>query len=244
MKLILTQEVTGLGTPGDVVEVKDGYGRNYLVPRGFADRLDQGRREAGRRDPAGAAIAREIKSLERGAAGQARRARGHDGARCPPRPAPTGRLFGAVTTGRRRRRPSRGVGGPERRPPQGGAGPADQVARRSTASRSGCTPRCRPRSPWRSSPAEAGPSPPWRGRERWRGRRGAPFPGARCSSARYRTGTPSGPRSSGSGRSAGSAGRSGARRAASVGESEPERGPARRTSSTHSAARTASASQQ
>jgi large subunit ribosomal protein L9 len=36
MKLILTQEVTGLGSPGDVVEVKAGYGRNYLVPRGFA----------------------------------------------------------------------------------------------------------------------------------------------------------------------------------------------------------------
>jgi large subunit ribosomal protein L9 len=36
MKLILTQEVAGLGSPGDVVEVKDGYGRNYLVPRGFA----------------------------------------------------------------------------------------------------------------------------------------------------------------------------------------------------------------
>jgi large subunit ribosomal protein L9 len=36
MKLILTQEVPGLGAPGDVVEVKDGYGRNYLVPRGFA----------------------------------------------------------------------------------------------------------------------------------------------------------------------------------------------------------------
>ena len=35
MKLILTQEVTGLGAPGDVVEVKDGYGRNYLTPRGF-----------------------------------------------------------------------------------------------------------------------------------------------------------------------------------------------------------------
>ena len=34
MKLILTQEVTGLGAPGDVVEVKDGYGRNFLVPRG------------------------------------------------------------------------------------------------------------------------------------------------------------------------------------------------------------------
>ena len=36
MKIILTQEVTGLGTPGDVIEVKDGYGRNYLLPQGFA----------------------------------------------------------------------------------------------------------------------------------------------------------------------------------------------------------------
>jgi large subunit ribosomal protein L9 len=36
MKLILTHEVTGLGAPGDVVEVKDGYGRNYLLPRGYA----------------------------------------------------------------------------------------------------------------------------------------------------------------------------------------------------------------
>ncbi len=36
MKLILTNEVTGLGGPGDVVEVAGGYGRNYLVPRGLA----------------------------------------------------------------------------------------------------------------------------------------------------------------------------------------------------------------
>jgi len=36
MKIILTQEVSGLGSPGDVVEVKDGYGRNYLLPQGFA----------------------------------------------------------------------------------------------------------------------------------------------------------------------------------------------------------------
>jgi large subunit ribosomal protein L9 len=36
MKIILTQEVSGLGTPGDVIEVKDGYGRNYLLPQGFA----------------------------------------------------------------------------------------------------------------------------------------------------------------------------------------------------------------
>jgi large subunit ribosomal protein L9 len=31
MKLILTQEVSGLGAPGDIVEVKDGYGRNFLA---------------------------------------------------------------------------------------------------------------------------------------------------------------------------------------------------------------------
>jgi large subunit ribosomal protein L9 len=36
MKIILTQEVTGLGAPGDVVEVKGGYGRNYLLPQRFA----------------------------------------------------------------------------------------------------------------------------------------------------------------------------------------------------------------
>ncbi|GAA1211478.1 50S ribosomal protein L9 [Rhodoglobus aureus] len=35
-KLILTHEVTGLGTPGDVVDVKNGFARNYLIPQGFA----------------------------------------------------------------------------------------------------------------------------------------------------------------------------------------------------------------
>jgi len=35
-KLILTNEVSGLGEPGDVVEVKDGYARNFLIPRKLA----------------------------------------------------------------------------------------------------------------------------------------------------------------------------------------------------------------
>lgn len=35
-KLILTQEVTGLGAAGDVVDVKPGFARNYLLPKGFA----------------------------------------------------------------------------------------------------------------------------------------------------------------------------------------------------------------
>ena len=36
MKLILTADVPNLGGPGDLVEVKDGYGRNYLLPRSLA----------------------------------------------------------------------------------------------------------------------------------------------------------------------------------------------------------------
>ncbi|MBF0582163.1 MULTISPECIES: 50S ribosomal protein L9 [Corynebacterium] len=36
MKLILTAAVDNLGVPGDIVEVKAGYGRNYLLPRGYA----------------------------------------------------------------------------------------------------------------------------------------------------------------------------------------------------------------
>jgi large subunit ribosomal protein L9 len=36
MKLILTTDVPGLGGPGDIVEVRDGYGRNFLLPQGKA----------------------------------------------------------------------------------------------------------------------------------------------------------------------------------------------------------------
>jgi large subunit ribosomal protein L9 len=42
MKLILTQEVSGLGAPGDVVDVAAGYGRNYLIPRGVAMQWTRG----------------------------------------------------------------------------------------------------------------------------------------------------------------------------------------------------------
>jgi large subunit ribosomal protein L9 len=41
-KLILTHEVDGLGSAGDVVEVKDGYARNYLIPQGFATAWTRG----------------------------------------------------------------------------------------------------------------------------------------------------------------------------------------------------------
>lgn len=41
-KIILTQEVSGLGVAGDVVTVKNGYARNFLLPRGFAVTWTQG----------------------------------------------------------------------------------------------------------------------------------------------------------------------------------------------------------
>ncbi|WP_324669051.1 50S ribosomal protein L9 [Geochorda subterranea] len=36
MKVVLTQDVKGVGRAGELVEVADGFGRNYLVPRGLA----------------------------------------------------------------------------------------------------------------------------------------------------------------------------------------------------------------
>ncbi|GAB3210724.1 50S ribosomal protein L9 [Marinactinospora thermotolerans] len=94
MKLILTHEVNGLGAPGDVVEVKDGYGRNYLLPRGFAIRWTRGGQkqiDSIRR----ARAARDIRSLD-----EAKQVAGQLGAlkvRLSQNAGDTGRLFGSVT---------------------------------------------------------------------------------------------------------------------------------------------------
>ncbi|GAB2985339.1 MAG TPA: 50S ribosomal protein L9 [Actinotalea caeni] len=94
-KLILTHEVTGLGAPGDVIEVKDGYARNYLLPRGLATGWTKG---AQKQIDAiqGARRKREIATIE-----EARAAR--DALQAKPvvvkvRAGEAGRLFGAVTT--------------------------------------------------------------------------------------------------------------------------------------------------
>ena len=42
MKVILTEEIRGLGTRGDVVTVKDGYARNYLLPKNLAREASTG----------------------------------------------------------------------------------------------------------------------------------------------------------------------------------------------------------
>ncbi|MGE5136682.1 MAG: 50S ribosomal protein L9 [Gemmatimonadota bacterium] len=94
MKLILTQEVSGLGAPGDVVEVAGGYGRNYLVPRGLAMRWTRGGEkqiELIRR----ARSARDIRNLDdaQAVAEQLQKLP----VRLQVRAGSSGRLFGSVT---------------------------------------------------------------------------------------------------------------------------------------------------
>ncbi|MFI7454554.1 50S ribosomal protein L9 [Nonomuraea sp. NPDC049714] len=96
MKLILTNEVSGLGTPGDVVEVKDGFGRNYLIPRGYAMRWTRGA-EKQIESIKKARDAREIRDM-----GTAKEVAGQIGAlrvRLTTRAGDSGRLFGSITTG-------------------------------------------------------------------------------------------------------------------------------------------------
>jgi large subunit ribosomal protein L9 len=94
MKLILTHEVTGLGAPGDVVVVKDGYGRNYLLPRGFAIAWSRGAEkqiETIRK----ARRAREVRDL--GHAEEIKKELERLNVRLSSRAGNSGRLFGAVT---------------------------------------------------------------------------------------------------------------------------------------------------
>jgi large subunit ribosomal protein L9 len=94
MKLILTREVSGLGRPGDIVEVADGYGRNYLVPRGAAinwtkgaeRQISQIKRAQDAREVRGMDHATELKAQLEGLSVQLA-ARAGDG----------GKLFGSVT---------------------------------------------------------------------------------------------------------------------------------------------------
>ena len=94
MKLILTREVAKLGNAGDVVTVKDGYARNFLLPRGVAiawslggeKQIDGIRRARAAREVRDIDHAKEIKAaLEKAAIS------------IPVKVGANGRLFGSVT---------------------------------------------------------------------------------------------------------------------------------------------------
>ena len=94
-KIILTHEVTGLGAPGDIVEVKDGFARNYLVPRNLAHVWSRGAEKqitSIRKDRK----AREIETLEE--AKSIRDALQAKTVIVTAKAGNGGRLFGAVTT--------------------------------------------------------------------------------------------------------------------------------------------------
>ena len=94
MKLILTQEVTGLGEPGDVVDVKDGYARNFLMPRRLATPWTKGG-EAQVSAIRRARKTREIETLE-----EAQTVRNQLQSRTivlSAKAGASGRLFGAIT---------------------------------------------------------------------------------------------------------------------------------------------------
>ena len=95
MKLILTQEVSGLGTAGDIVEVKDGYGRNFLLPRGFAISWTRG----GEKQVVQIKRARKVREVrDRDHANEIKQTLESMVIVVPAKAGATGKLFGSITT--------------------------------------------------------------------------------------------------------------------------------------------------
>jgi len=95
-KIILTNEVSGLGSAGDVVEVKNGYARNYLLPRGFAVIWSKG----GERQVSSIRAARDARQLATIEEAQTLKARLEEASvKLSIKAGAGGRLFGSVKTG-------------------------------------------------------------------------------------------------------------------------------------------------
>ena len=95
MKLILTHEVSGLGTAGDIVEVKDGYGRNFLLPRGFAISWTRG----GEKQVVQIKRARKVREVrDRDHANEIKQTLESMVIVVPAKAGATGKLFGSITT--------------------------------------------------------------------------------------------------------------------------------------------------
>ncbi|WP_449280525.1 50S ribosomal protein L9 [Leucobacter sp.] len=92
-KVILTNEVQGLGSAGDVVDVKNGYARNYLVPQGYGVHWTRG----GEAQVAQLRAAREARALASVEDAQALKAKLQENKiRLQAKTGTGGRLFGSV----------------------------------------------------------------------------------------------------------------------------------------------------
>ena len=95
MKIILKSDVDGIGNKGDIVDVKDGYARNYLVPKGLALKATRGA-EA---QAASMRRARDVKDAQdREAAQQVATSLVSTVVTIPAKSGAEGKLFGSVTT--------------------------------------------------------------------------------------------------------------------------------------------------
>ena len=95
MKLILTSDVANLGGPGDSVEVKDGYGRNFLVPQGLAVLSTRG----AEKQVATIRRARQVREVrDLGHANEIKQSLQALSVSLPARAGDAGKLFGSVTT--------------------------------------------------------------------------------------------------------------------------------------------------
>ena len=94
-KLILTNEVAGLGSAGDVIEVKNGYARNYLIPQGFAVAWSRG----GEKQVTSIRAARESRAIhDHEEAVALKDAPESNTVKLPVKAGKEGRLFGSVKT--------------------------------------------------------------------------------------------------------------------------------------------------
>ena len=91
MQVILLEKITHLGDLGDIVKVKDGYGRNFLIPQGHAKRATKQAIEARRAELEKAQAARFAAAEE--LAGKLNGAEVTIASKC----GVDGRLFGSVT---------------------------------------------------------------------------------------------------------------------------------------------------
>ena len=94
-KVILTNEVSGLGSAGDVIDVKNGYARNYLIPQGYAVAWTRGGEKQVEQIRA-ARTARELATLEEAEALKAKLE--ETKVKLSVKVGRDGRLFGSVKT--------------------------------------------------------------------------------------------------------------------------------------------------